>query len=379
MGGTEKSNGTPTLTTTTITASTTTTTTKSTTNSTAVLSSSSFSKPINTSTNTTATVSSLIRSGAASLMHNESVDLLLPKPIIVMDFPKSGTSSIFSFFQRQGLKAQHWYCCKAQPHPKTPGKYDNFFLMSECLRKNLQLNQSKNIFQGCGHSKLDVYSEINGPRQTKFHPKLNNAVGYVLDDGTVDYDGPPGERIFLPQHFRIQEIHESYPNATWILNWRDYDPWIESVIGWGKNEVSPDNLHYQFLNEYYTQGEIPYIPSEKNITDIKAVMKKIYYDHHNMVRNFVHRHPSHALVEVNITHVNASTVLAEAFGLSPNAWTNGNKNKKGSLSQHDKLKLSRQRHRLKKKKNSSNTNHNNNNVNNNVDDKRRKESMTSTN
>ena len=37
--------------------------------------------------------------------------LLLPTPIIVMGFPKAGTSSIFSFFQTQGLSSQHWYCC----------------------------------------------------------------------------------------------------------------------------------------------------------------------------------------------------------------------------------------------------------------------------
>jgi hypothetical protein len=38
--------------------------------------------------------------------------LLLPTPIIVMGFPKAGTSSIFTFFQRQGLVSQHWYCCQ---------------------------------------------------------------------------------------------------------------------------------------------------------------------------------------------------------------------------------------------------------------------------
>jgi len=248
------------------------------------------------------------------------VDLLLPKPIIVMGFPKAGTSSIFTFFQRQGQNTQHWYCCRAQTSPKKGGSS----LMSDCLLENLRHNRSKHIFKGCGHSHIDVYSEINGPRKTKFHPRFRQKIGYILDNGTVDYDGPPGKRIFFPQHFRIEEIHESYPKATWILNWRDFDPWIESVIKWGIN----DHLHYQFLNEYYMQGVIPYIPSKNNISDVKAVMKKIYYEHHDMVRKFVRSHPSHALVEVNITHENASTVLAEAFGLSPNAWTNVNRNKR---------------------------------------------------
>jgi hypothetical protein len=35
--------------------------------------------------------------------------LLLPKPIIVMGFPKAGTSSIFAFFHKQRVPSQHWY------------------------------------------------------------------------------------------------------------------------------------------------------------------------------------------------------------------------------------------------------------------------------
>ena len=54
-----------------------------------------------------------------------NIDLLLPKPIIVMGFPKAGTSSIFSFFQKQGLNSQHWYCCQRKFY---------FYLVNELLR-----------------------------------------------------------------------------------------------------------------------------------------------------------------------------------------------------------------------------------------------------
>jgi len=124
-------------------------------------------------------------------------------------------------------------------------------------------------------------------------------------------------------------LHESYPNATWILNWREFDSWFESVVKWGND----DRLYDQFLNEYYMQGVIDRLP-KNNMTEIKEILKTIYYNHTNFVRDFVRRHPSHALVEVNITHKNASVVLAEAFGLDSNAWKNVNKNKKsffGSL------------------------------------------------
>jgi hypothetical protein len=197
--------------------------------------------------------------------------------------------------------------------------------MADCLLDNLKRNKSTDILNGCG--RFDVYSEINGPRRVKNHPRLREKKGYLLDDGTVDFDGP-GKRIFFPQHFRIQELHESYPNATWILNWRDFDAWIESVVKWGTN----DRLHDQFMNEYFMQGAIPILPKSNNITATKEIMKKIYDDHHQLVRDFVQRHPSHALVEVNITNDNASVVLAEAFGLDPNAWKNINKNKRSFIS-----------------------------------------------
>jgi hypothetical protein len=179
------------------------------------------------------------------------------------------------------------------------------------------------MFDGCGH--FDVYSEINGPRRVKQDPFLDDRKGYLLDDGSIDFDGP-GKRIFFPQHFRIQELHDAYPNATWILNWRDFDSWIESVLKWGRD----DRLHDQFMNEYYMQGVLSSLP-ENNTTATKEIMKKIYYDHHELVREFVQQHPSHTLVEVNITHENAGTVLAEAFGLNATAWKNINRNKKSFL------------------------------------------------
>lgn len=196
-------------------------------------------------------------------------------------------------------------------------------LMADCLLHNLKRGNRTSIFSGCGH--FDVYSEINGPRRLKYHPKFHDRKGYLLDDGTYDFDGP-GQRIFFPQRFRIREIHDSYPNATWILNWRDYDPWIDSVLKWGTG----DNLHYQFLNEYYIQGVIPSVPPPENRTQIKEVLKTIYFQHFDFVRDFVRNHPSHALVEVNITDQSASMVLADAFGLDALAWKNLNKNRRNT-------------------------------------------------
>ncbi|KAG7364165.1 hypothetical protein IV203_037367 [Nitzschia inconspicua] len=242
-------------------------------------------------------------------------NLKLPLPIIVMGFPKAGTSSIFAFFQRQGFRSQHWYCCNAQISPQKGGPD----LMAGCMMKNLRRNHT-NIFQGCGNDHIEVFSEINGPRKKKYHP-LTGKVGFLQDDGTVDYVGP-GSRIFLPQHFHIDRVHNAYPNATWILNLRDVDSWTTSVMEWG------DDLQNKFFNEYYMQGVVPHIPPHNDTDAVNDLLRRIYEEHHDMVRDFVRRHPSHTLVEVNIMDENAGNVLGDAFGLDPQAWDNINVNKK---------------------------------------------------
>jgi len=193
--------------------------------------------------------------------------------------------------------------------------------------RNLVHNRS--IFQDCGD--FDLYGEINGPRSVvgdqrmRRHPNLTGT-GLLLDDGTVDITsyvrGTPTnkssiQRIFFPQYFNIQQIHEHYPNATFILNTRPFDSWIQSVQEWG------DDLDWQFINEFYQRGKVIHtLPNDrKNRTEMSNLMELIYNQHHENVRRFVQEHPSHTLIEVPILHPNASTILGNAFGLDPSMWT----------------------------------------------------------
>ena len=275
----------------------------------------------------------------------EEALLNLPKPIIVMGFPKAGTSSIFSFFQNQGLAAQHWYCCRPQGDPQHGGPS----LMAGCLMKNLRTQHHKNqklqqdnknttttiddgaqekfnIFQGCNMKALEVYSEINGPRR-KVVDKVSRREGLLMDDGSIDLD-TKGPRIFLPQHFHINHIHDAFPNATWILNHRlPVDDWAESVMEWG------DHLDYQFANEYYAQSEIILHENQfpRNKSEMITFLKTMYEEHVELVRTFVKDHPSHALVEITITDDDAGDILAETFGLDSKYWHHRNKNQKDTF------------------------------------------------
>jgi hypothetical protein len=232
------------------------------------------------------------------------VETKLPLPIINVGYPKAGTSSIFSFFQQQGFRSQHWYCSRGQVDPQRGGP----FLMADCMMENLKANytlHNRTMLHGCGH--FEVYSEINGPR-------CGEEKGCLLEDGTVDSKNP-GPRIFLPQHFNLQQLHDALPNSTWILNKRSVMDWIESVMKW-------DDLQHQFANEYYAQRQIDRLP--RNETEMRWFLKTIYLEHNDLIRDFVRRNPGHALVEVNITDADAGMVLADSFGLDPSRWTKRN-------------------------------------------------------
>ncbi|CAJ1939181.1 unnamed protein product [Cylindrotheca closterium] len=232
-------------------------------------------------------------------------EINLPLPVLAVGFPKAGTSSIFSFFQQQKFRSQHWYCCKSQNDPQRGGP----FLMADCLLRYMGSvasdgeEKNQTMLQECGH--FDVYAEINGPR-------CDGDKGCRLEDGSVD-TGITGPRIFLPQHFNLPELHDSAPNSTWILNTRLVSDWVESVMNWS-------DLQHQFANEYYSQGRINELP--KNAEEMKAFLKEIFLNHTDHVKEFVSRHPSHALIEINITEGDtAGQVLAESFGLDASYWT----------------------------------------------------------
>lgn len=162
-------------------------------------------------------------------------------------------------------------------------------------------------------------------------------------DGADDDDRGSG-RIFLPQHFHLDHIHQAYPNATWILNRREpVTEWADSVIG--HNQLKEDlRLDLQFANEYYAHyhnhnhnrnnhnhkntndttvvSSFPFPVSHQEMVDF---LVRIYHEHLEVVRSFVAEHPTHTLVEVIINHHDAGTVLGDAFGLDPQHWQHSNK------------------------------------------------------
>jgi hypothetical protein len=297
-------------------------------------------------------------------LNNNTLLLRLPQlqsklPIINVGFPKAGTSTIFSFFNCNGFNSQHWLCCEEQNNPIQTKSNK---LMSRCMIENLILSSStssssttssttsnnRTIFNNCGN--YDVYTEINGPR---------NFVDYrsrtLLEDGTLlsMMDSISNKlRIFFPQHHHLYNIHEQYPNSTFIFNYRPIQSWIDSVLAWDDHDTtstSSSGLSIQLLNEFYYQNSTrflfldndddsnnnhnnnhnnsssnknknyktpPYFNSKNsrnNNNNIRKYLEIIYRYHLQYVQEFVIKYPSHTLIEIDITNKDTGKNLIDAL------------------------------------------------------------------
>ena len=174
--------------------------------------------------------------------------------------------------------------------------------MVDCMLYNLQHHLP--IFDGCGD--YDVYTEINGPRRKA---------------GKIPWSHPRA-RIFLPQHYHLQEIHEQYPQATLILNTRPTHEWILSVCNWG------NLLARQFANEVHSVegGALPF--SQQGCgAQMDLFLTKLFDDHSALVKAFVEQHPSHTLIEVDISKNETGRIIIDAFGLDASCWGHVNQNR----------------------------------------------------
>jgi len=189
---------------------------------------------------------------------------------IVVGLPKSGTTSVYHFFSCSGYRTTHYCCCgtKAIEYPCEGGK-----LLSQQLRENL--DAGRNLWHGTG----------------------NKAVHAQLDGES------PTETYFLPQHYNLPALHESAPNASWILPLRSAASWKKSVQNWLD---MGDRLRVVYQR---------YNPS-------KEFDLELFYDEHTaLIRDFCKKYRPQLCVEVNINDSDTGKHLLKHFrNAIPSCW-----------------------------------------------------------
>jgi hypothetical protein len=96
----------------------------------------------------------------------------------------------------------------------------------------------------------------------------------------------PPYKCFFPQMQLLDGIHQEHPNATFILNFRPVNDWINSARKF-------NGMVFRFI-----QCDIPGLPIGLGRKD--QDMRNWYCCHVRHIREFVALHPSHALIELDL-------------------------------------------------------------------------------
>lgn len=194
---------------------------------------------------------------------------LLPTPILLVGVPKTGTSTIHSFFERSGYRSSHFRCL------------NNKLYCGLCIK--VAIEQGKPPLQTCGNYEVWAQMDVENLGQCHF-----------------------------PQIHNLEILHHEAPNATWVLSLRNMTRWAHSVQNWVG--------HVRSLAARLAKCEGG--PKSKRAPDLI----QWHYEHIQRIREFVKNHPSHTLVEVNIEDPHAGERMSQWFGTATPATNWGHEN-----------------------------------------------------
>jgi len=193
-----------------------------------------------------------------------------PNPTIVVGLPKAGTQSIADYFTCGCYHVSHYTACNPE---RTRGPQ---YLCGKMIQNNVLAGVDPLWNTG----DADVYAQLD----------------VTFNEGIC----------FYPQMDALEEIHKYHPNSTFILNTRNVTHWLHSVDNW-------TDMRQRFI--------------KCNLTDLPAGtgrqdedMIRFFYRQVDRIREFCKRHPSHALVEIDVESNVTGAILEKAFEIPADCW-----------------------------------------------------------
>ena len=133
------------------------------------------------------------------------------------------------------------------------------------------------------------------------NPPFQRCGGYDVwsDTGTADEN-----HCFFPSLHALDEIFESYPNATILMVIRNSKDWLESISRWRKGKLKSHLRNCTFPN------------FEFNPNDLIS-----FYDRHTeAIRSFAREHPSMTYIEVDLEAPETALILEARIGIPAFCW-----------------------------------------------------------
>ena len=210
--------------------------------------------------------------------------LKVPYPILVLNLPKSGTTTIWQYFEcglgKDPEHAVHWWTTGTQKQ------------IGPCFHYNRLHNQD--LLHRCGD--YDVWIDIGYVKAPK-HAVITEC--------------------FFPAVHGLEAFYQHHPNGTILLIRRNVDAWYQSAANWGNGNM---------LRKWSRACRSSFFPdmerSRQEVPLTEKDWKKMYQRVTQNVRQFAAAHPSLTYLEPDVTLEDPAVGpwLEEQVGISASCW-----------------------------------------------------------
>ncbi|KAG7374818.1 hypothetical protein IV203_013913 [Nitzschia inconspicua] len=216
-------------------------------------------------------------------VNSSSTDPLLSLPVLNVGMPKTGSSTLASFFKCSGFKGSHHYLSKVLANDKRSKE-----IQAPCMRDAARLGLP--ILKSCAENE-EYLMQMDA--EYPFTESMSDHISSKFRDD-----------CFFPQLELLEALHDEAPNATYILPFRPITDWIKSMKSW--NHMLSRFSKCNFPNMRMGLPE--------NLQKPEPDLKQFLCSHVLHVRHFVEEFPSHNLIELDLYDQGTSgSVLSTLF------------------------------------------------------------------
>ena len=195
-------------------------------------------------------------------------------PVFVASLPKSGTTSIWQYFNCGGHRASHqWIKQGNSTKPVQTG---------QCIRQNVLADRPP--FQECGQH--DIFT----------------------DTGFANYEKSSGSDCFYPSVDALEAMYKHYPDLTIILIVRDTNSWYHSMRNWGDGSL---------LDRWRPCNATGFPPFAARARQFKS----FYEWHTDHIRKFADKHPTINYIELQLESTENGRILEDRIGIPSRCWS----------------------------------------------------------
>jgi hypothetical protein len=228
----------------------------------------------------------------------------LPKPYIHLGMPKTGTTSLEMFFQCGKVRTSHSIC-------KVTGDLKQK-VFNEITRMNGIDQKTGECFSNRVKPPCMLCSRCMYSAKNYSLPMLESCGDY---DAFIQMDNGGLESCHFPQLRSLDLIHNEAPSATFLYMFRSMDSWINSI------KKFRDGSMLRALGKCSRRKMLPFLNGTQ-----PQHLRGFFCESVMHARNFVAKHPSHKLVEIDLDDPNTGKVLSHLFNIDESCWGETNVN-----------------------------------------------------